>query len=103
LAVSGDARSPQFPDLPTMAEVGLKGYSTVAWGGLVAPAATPADVVTRLHSEINKALATKRLRDAYAQLSFEPTPGPAAALFERAKRERPMWAQVVKRSGASVN
>ena len=103
LAVSGAVRSPQFADLPTMQEAGLKGYATVAWGGLVAPAGTPADIVTRLNTEINKALATKALRDTYAQMAFEPTPGPAAALFERAQRERPLWAQVVKRSGASVN
>ena len=103
LAVSGAVRSPQFADLPTMQEAGLKGYATVAWGGLVAPAGTPADIVTRLNTEINKALATKALRDTYAQMAFEPTPGPASALFERAQRERPLWAQVVKRSGASVN
>ncbi len=103
LAVSGDARSPQFPELPTMAEAGVKGYATVAWGGLVAPAATPPDIVARLHNEINKALASKTLRDLYAPLAFEVTSGPPTALFDRAKRERPMWAQVVKRSGASVN
>ena len=103
LAVSGAVRSPQFADLPTMQEAGLKDYATVAWGGLVAPAGTPADIVTRLNTEINKALATRALRDTYAQMAFEPTPGPAAALFERAQRERPLWAQVVKRSGASVN
>lgn len=103
LAVSGAVRSPQFADLPTMQEAGLKGYATVAWGGLVAPAGTPGDIVTRLNTEINKALATKALRDTYAQMAFEPTPGPASALFERAQRERPLWAQVVKRSGASVN
>jgi tripartite-type tricarboxylate transporter receptor subunit TctC len=103
LAVSGEVRSPQFPDLPTMAEAGVKGYATVAWGGLVAPAATPPDIVARLHSEINKALSSKTLRDLYAPLAFEVTSGPPNALFERARRERPMWAQVVKRSGASVN
>jgi tripartite-type tricarboxylate transporter receptor subunit TctC len=89
--------------LPTMQEAGLKGYATVAWGGLVAPVGTPPDIVNRLSTEINKALNTRSLRDIYAQLSFEPTPGPASALFERARRERPLWAQVVKRSGASVN
>ena len=103
LAVSGEVRSPQFADLPTMQEAGLKGYATVAWGGLVAPAGTPADIVNRLNTEINKALATKVLRDTYAQMAFEPTPGSATVLFERAQRERPLWAQVVKRSGASVN
>jgi tripartite-type tricarboxylate transporter receptor subunit TctC len=103
LAVSGDARSPQFPELPTMQGAGRKGYATVAWGGLVAPAGTPADIANRLTSEINKALSTKSLRDIYSQMSFEPTPGPASSLFEHAQRERPLWATVVKRSGASVN
>jgi tripartite-type tricarboxylate transporter receptor subunit TctC len=103
LAVTGEKRSAQFPELPTMIEAGVPGYSTVAWGGLVVPAATPAEVVTRLNAEVNQALNLASLREAFARLSFEPTPGPPAALFELAKRERPIWAEVVKRSGAKID
>jgi tripartite-type tricarboxylate transporter receptor subunit TctC len=103
LAVSGAARSPQFPELPTLIEAGLPGYSTVAWGGLVAPAATPKPIVEQLNAAVNKALAVPALREAFARLSFEPTPGPPAALFELAQRERPQWAAVIKRSGAKID
>ncbi|MFN7571158.1 MAG: Bug family tripartite tricarboxylate transporter substrate binding protein [Betaproteobacteria bacterium] len=103
LAVSGTARSPQFPELPTMAEAGVPGYATVAWGGIVAPAATPQAIVLRLNAEINKALNSTPVREALARLSFEPAPGPPAALFDLARRERPLWADVIKRSGAKID
>jgi tripartite-type tricarboxylate transporter receptor subunit TctC len=100
LAVSGEKRVPQYPDLPTIAESGVPGYATAGWGGIAAPAGTPAAVIAMLNREINKALGSKPVLDAYATLAFEATPGPAQALFDRAKAERPLWARVIKRSGA---
>jgi tripartite-type tricarboxylate transporter receptor subunit TctC len=103
LGVSGNRRSPSAPDLPTVAEAGVTGYETTAWGGIVAPAGTPREVISRLNSEINKALGTPAIAERYAQLGFELTIAPPERLFERAVRERPMWAQVVKRSSAKVD
>jgi tripartite-type tricarboxylate transporter receptor subunit TctC len=103
LGVSGNRRSPSAPDLPTVAEAGVTGYETTAWGGIVAPAGTPREVIARLNSEINKVLGTPAIAERYAQLGFELTIAPPERLFERAMRERPMWAQVVKRSGAKVD
>jgi tripartite-type tricarboxylate transporter receptor subunit TctC len=103
LGVSGNRRSPSAPDLPTVAEAGVTGYETTAWGGIVAPAGTPREVISRLNSEINKVLGTPAIAERYLQLGFELTIAPPERLFERAVRERPMWAQVVKRSGAKVD
>jgi tripartite-type tricarboxylate transporter receptor subunit TctC len=103
LGVSGARRSPSASDLPTIAEAGVAGYETTAWGGIVAPAGTPREVIARLNSEINKALGTPAIAERYAQLGFETTIAPPERLFERAIRERPMWAQVVQRSGARVD
>jgi tripartite-type tricarboxylate transporter receptor subunit TctC len=103
LAVSGSRRSPALADVPTIAEAGVTGYETTAWGGIVAPADTPRELIGRLNAEINKILAMPSVAERYAQLAFETTIAPPDRLFERALRERPMWAQVIKRSGAKVD
>jgi len=103
LAVSGARRSPAFPELPTVAEAGLPGYEMSAWGGIVAPAGTPRDIVLRLNSEINRIMTSPALAERWAGLAFEPASGAPDKLFELAQREQPKWASVVKRSGAKVD
>jgi tripartite-type tricarboxylate transporter receptor subunit TctC len=103
LAVSGLQRSPALPDVPTIAEAGVTGYETTAWGGIVGPAGTPREIIGRLNSEINKVLSNPAVAERYAQLAFETTIAPPGRLFERALLERPMWAQVIMRSGAKVD
>jgi tripartite-type tricarboxylate transporter receptor subunit TctC len=103
LGVSGARRSPALPDAPTITEAGVAGYETTAWGGIVAPFGTPRDIIGRLNTEINRVLAIPAVAERYAQLAFETTIAPADRLFERAMRERPMWAQVIKRSGARID
>lgn len=103
LAVSGPRRSPAFPELPTVAEAGLPGYAMSAWGGIVVPAGTPAPVVARLNTEINAIMTAPALAERWAALSFEPVSGPPGRLFELAQREQPMWADVIRRSGAKVD
>ncbi len=102
LAVSASRRSPAFPALPTVAEPGVPGYAMSAWGGIVAPVGTPAALADRLNSEINRIMNSPALAERWATLSFEPANGPAAQLFELARREQPMWADVIRRSGAKV-
>lgn len=102
LAVSAAQRSPAFPNLPTLAEAGVAGYDMVAWGGIVAPAGTPRPVVLRLNQEIGRVMLRPDLAERWAQLSFEPVAGPPERLFERARREEAMWADVIRRSGAKV-
>lgn len=100
LAVTGAHRSALFPDIATMAEAGVPGYDVVAWGGIVAPARTPAAVVAQVNGAINTILAMPGIRDRYAAIGFETLTGPPERLTERVARETPMWADVVKRSGA---
>ena len=103
LAVTGAQRSSLFPDIPTLAESGVPGYDIVAWGGIVAPARTPPDIVARLNAAINAGLAKPAVRDRYAAIGFETLTGPPARLTERVTRETPLWADVIKRSGAQVD
>lgn len=103
LAVTGAQRSGLFPEIPTLAEWGVPGYDIVAWGGIVAPAKTPPDIVAGLNRAINASLAKPAVRDRYAAIGFETLTGPPARLTERVTRETPLWAGVIKRSGAQVD
>ena len=103
IAVSGPRRSPVFPDLPTIAEAGVTGYETVAWGGVIGPANLPRDVVTRLHSEIRKALSAPALVERYRSLDTETDGGTPEEFLALVRREFPKWADVIRRSGARVD
>ncbi|MBS7806286.1 tripartite tricarboxylate transporter substrate binding protein [Variovorax sp. PCZ-1] len=103
LGVSGARRSPALPDVPTIAEAGVAGYETTAWGGIVAPAGTSREIIGKLNAEINKVLALPAVAERYNQLAFETTIAQPDRLFERALRERPLWAKVIQRSGAKVD
>ncbi len=103
LAVSGSRRSPAFPDLPTLKESGLPDYEIVAWGGIVAPAGTPRDVVQRLNTEIGRIMTSPSTAERWANISWEPLAGPPERLFEQARREQPVWADVIRRSGAKLD
>jgi tripartite-type tricarboxylate transporter receptor subunit TctC len=103
IAVSGSRRSPVFPDLPTIAEAGVPGYETVAWGGVIGPAKLPPEVVARLGKEIKAALAHPNLVERYRQLDTEPDGGSPDEFLALVRRETPKWAEVIRRSGAKVD
>ena len=66
LAVSGDRRSPAFPDLPTIAEAGVPGYSAPTWSGVIAPAGVPRPIVDKLNAAINKAIQSAAFKEHFA-------------------------------------
>ena len=103
LAVSSPARSPAFPELPTIAEAGVPGYDATTWTGIVAPAGVPRAIVARLNAGINAALATPALREKLLGLGSEPVIGTPAQFGEFIRRENAKWADVVRRSGAKVD
>jgi tripartite-type tricarboxylate transporter receptor subunit TctC len=81
----------------------VKGYETVAWGGVIGPAKLPAEIVTKLHQEIRKALAAPALLERYKQLDTETDGGTPQEFLELVRRETPKWAEVIRRSGAKVD
>ena len=103
IAVSGARRSPLFPDLPTLHEAGVAGYETVAWGGVIAPAGLPRDIIGRLSAEIRKALASPFVLERFRQLDTEADGGTPEEFLALVRSETPKWADVVKRSGAKVD
>jgi tripartite-type tricarboxylate transporter receptor subunit TctC len=103
LGVSGPQRSTLFPDVPTIAEAGLPGYQTIAWGGVIGPAKLPREIVARLNREIAAALQSPFVRQRYAQLDTEPHGSSPEEFLELARRERPRWAEVIRRAGARLD
>ena len=82
LAFTGPTRAPFLPDVPTMAEAGVKGMTMDGgWFALFAPAHTPAEIVARLHAEVKKALVTQVMHDRLAQLGLDPV-GTSPAEFK---------------------
>ena len=103
LAVTSAKRSPLAPELPTMIEAGLKNFDISAWYIVLAPAATPAEIVQRLNTEINKAMGDPELRARMASQGVEfagGTPAQADA-FVRAEIKR--WREIIKTTGMSAN
>jgi tripartite-type tricarboxylate transporter receptor subunit TctC len=99
LAVTTSKRSSVFPDMPTMIEAGMKGYDTSTWGGLLAPAGTPKDVVAKLNAEVNKALASSDVREKLSTSGIEPASGSAQQFADFIASEMQRWGQVAKTAG----
>lgn len=72
IGVMRNTRHPQYPDSPTLAESGVKGFQYSTWFSLAAPKGTPAEAVRRLHAEVVKALGDKEIQDRYAALGLRP-------------------------------
>lgn len=103
LAVTGSARSPQLPEVPTLAEAGVTGYEAYVWMGLLAPKGTPAAIVERLHREVVQALASAEVKNYMGAASIEVVGSTPAefAVFFRAERDR--WAKLIRETGAKVD
>src|SRR4051812_13409910 len=102
LAVTGDHRSPAFPDLPTVAEAGVPGYDAATWTGVVAPAGVPRPIVDKLNAAINKAIKSQAFITKFATMGDEPgggTPEEFAALI---KADSAKWGDLIERAGITL-
>jgi len=103
LAVTGEKRSPALPDVPTLAEAGVPGYSAYVWMGLLAPKATPAPILDKLRRDLLAVLATAEVKAYMEQHSLEliaSTPAQFDAFF---REERDRWAKIIAETGAQVD
>jgi len=103
LAVTSAKRSSELPDTPTVAESGYAGFEANTWYGLLAPAGTPAPVISRLNSEVNRALASKDVRDRLASEGGDVLGGSPAQFAAFLASEHAKWGRVVRESGAKVD
>jgi tripartite-type tricarboxylate transporter receptor subunit TctC len=101
LAVTSRQRMGALPQVPTVAEAGVKGYEVSNWLGVLAPAGTPGDVIATLHAALGRAMATPALRRQLVALGIEPAFGTPEAFAALIRAELPKWAAIVRRSGAT--
>ena len=99
LGVTTEKRSPVAPDIPTISEAGLPGYSATSWFSLLAPAATPREVVMRLNQAIVKGLKSKETIDSFASMNVDIMPLTPEQSADWARNEVAKWAKVVKAAG----
>lgn len=96
LAVLSPARSAIFPDVPTMAESGFAGFEASVWYGVVGPARLPQAVVTRVHAEVQRALASPEVRDRLASAGGEVLPGPVEHFTTLLASERSRYDRLIR-------
>ena len=99
LAVGSPKRSPAFPDVPTLAEAGLKGFDADTVFGFYAPAGTPAEVIARLNREINRILLTAPLRERMLALGGEALPLSPEQFHQRALDDAKRFGAIIKERG----
>ncbi|MFC4274557.1 Bug family tripartite tricarboxylate transporter substrate binding protein [Achromobacter aloeverae] len=99
LAVTGEKRSPELPDVPTMKEAGIDNMVVTAWFGLLAPAGTPAPVIDKLYQAARQGLASPDIAKKFHELGGEPGGNTPAAFGAFIDHERTMWEQTVKAAG----
>jgi tripartite-type tricarboxylate transporter receptor subunit TctC len=103
LATTGVTRSPRLPDVPTLAESGLAGYSAYVWMGLLAPKGTPPAIIERLNRELKATLATPEVTGFMNEAGIEMVGSTPAEMDTYFREERDRWARIVKETGAKVD
>jgi len=102
IAVTGAARSPLLPEVPTVSEAGLPGFEVTSWYGVFGPAGLPADIVVKLNSEIGSAVTAPDVKERLAALGAEPSVKAPDQFARYVRQEITKWAKVVKDSGAKA-
>ena len=96
LAVTTAKRSSALPDVPTLDEAGLKGFDIGTWFGVLAPAATPKDIVSRLNAEMVKVIQSPEFRKRMDEIGAEPIGNNSAEMASQIKAETEKFAKLVK-------
>jgi tripartite-type tricarboxylate transporter receptor subunit TctC len=99
LAVGSERRTPQAPNVPTLAESGVAGFDVDLWYGVLAPAGTPKDIVGRFNAVFNEILAQPNVRAALDKQGLTPVGGTPERLAALIAQDQPRWAAVIKDAG----
>jgi tripartite-type tricarboxylate transporter receptor subunit TctC len=102
LAVTGDKRVAALPDVPTLSEAAVPGFNSISWIGLLAPAATPKDIVEKISAAVREVLATPEVKNKLLELGAIPagnTPAQFQALIEK---DRVRYAKIIKDKGITA-
>jgi tripartite-type tricarboxylate transporter receptor subunit TctC len=102
LAVTTIKRASAMPELPTIAESGIPGFDSSTWTAIIMPAATPRDVVLKVHAALIKTLRTKATRDAFARLGAETLESSPEETARFVKEDLAKWTRVVREAGIKL-
>jgi tripartite-type tricarboxylate transporter receptor subunit TctC len=103
LAIAAEKRAPQMPEVPTMAESGVKDFAVSGWYVLVAPAKTPKEIVERLNTEMQKALKNDKVLERLATSGSQPIGAGPAQADAHIRSEMARWDRVLKAAGVQPN
>jgi len=103
LGVTGSKRAPGADDIPTIAEAGVPGYEAVQWYGVLAPAGTPGDIISKLHAGVVRAVQNPEVRKRLMNDGAEPVGSSPAEFAAYIKAETDKWAKVIKAAGIDPN
>lgn len=101
LATIGPQRDPGFPDAPTLHEAGVPDFSLTTWIGLLAPAKTPDAIVTKLNSDVNRAILLPKAKELFARVDLTPAGNTAAAFKQQVADEFHFWKNFATQAGIS--
>ncbi|MBI4189776.1 MAG: tripartite tricarboxylate transporter substrate binding protein [Betaproteobacteria bacterium] len=99
LGITGLKRSPLAPDVPTLSETGVAGYEYTIWNGILAPAATPLAIITRLNSEIVRILSSPETSERFSGMGVEVVYGRPEEFRAFIRSEIKKWSEVIRKSG----
>ena len=103
LAVATSTRSTALPDVPTLDEAGLRGFSIATWFGLLAPAGTPPEVVGKVHAELSRMLAQPALRQQMTQMGAEPLDSTPQEMAAQIHREIAQFSELARKANLSLD
>jgi tripartite-type tricarboxylate transporter receptor subunit TctC len=103
LGVTGAARLPAAPDIPTIAEAGLPGFEVTGWYGLLAPANTPREIVSRLSTETARVMKMQETLKRLSAEGVDPIGSTPEAFAAAIRDDIAKWAEVVRVSGAKID
>jgi tripartite-type tricarboxylate transporter receptor subunit TctC len=103
LAVLSERRLSAFPNIPTSKEAGIDHYEVTTWYGILAPAGTPRDIITRLNGEWIKIAAMPDTREKMQNAGFEPMSSTPENFSEFVKTEIVRWGKVIKDANVSID
>ncbi|SFM42306.1 tripartite tricarboxylate transporter substrate binding protein [Variovorax sp. OV329] len=96
LATFSKGRLPSMPDVPTLMELGYTDMEAAAWQGLVVPSSTPKDVIAKLSTELQKAIASPAIQTQFATMGLEATPSDAAGMAKHWSDESRYWPKLIR-------
>jgi tripartite-type tricarboxylate transporter receptor subunit TctC len=102
LAVANATRLPALPDVPTAAELGVRGYESSAWFGLVAPRGTPRPIIDKLNAEVVNAMSDAQVRARFVEFGAEPVTTTPDELGRFIASEVIKWREIITKAGIKL-